>query len=147
MSVQNRFRCRSRTWLSQMGNTCEEFKLELDHLNNSLPWYHRCTLADPSYNISLTSNSVTDNTLIYDNQGQCDQGFTQTECLIYRGGMFDSSKSTSYGVASNIDGSGADSSDTFVNATSDVYSTDVFHFTPDISSEVAFGIRRVNTAG
>lgn len=61
--------------------------------------------------------------------------------------MFDSSKSTSYEVASSMSASGVDASDTFVNATSDAWSTDTFHFTSNTSSEVAFGIRRVNTAG
>lgn len=35
-----------------------------------------------------------------------------------------------------------DVSDTFVNATSAIWSTDMFHFTSNISSKVAFGIRR-----
>jgi len=61
--------------------------------------------------------------------------------------MFDSSESTSYGVASNMSASGVDPTDTFVNATSDAWSTDTFHFTSNISSEVAFGIRRINTTG
>ncbi|CAD0084697.1 unnamed protein product [Aureobasidium vineae] len=37
-----------------------------------------------------------------------------------------------------------DASDTFVNATSDAWSTDMFHFTTNISSKVAFGIRRAS---
>lgn len=40
--------------------------------------------------------------------------------------------------------SGADPSDTFVNATSDLWSTDRFQFTPNISCKLAFGIRRVS---
>lgn len=40
--------------------------------------------------------------------------------------------------------SGADSSDTFVNATSDLWSTDMFQFASNMSCKVSFGIRRVS---
>jgi hypothetical protein len=43
--------------------------------------------------------------------------------------------------------SGADTSDSIVIGTSDAWSTDAFHFTSNVSSEVVFGIRRVDTAG
>jgi hypothetical protein len=96
---------------------------------------------------SLTNDRLSNNTLIYDDQGQCGKSFTQVKCSTYRGGMFDTSNSTSYEAISSMSASGVDTSDTYVNATSDAWSTDTFHFTSNISSKAAFGIRRVNTGG
>lgn len=121
--------------------------MELVHLNKSWPWYHRCTLTETSRVNFLTEDRLSNNTLIYDGQGQCDKSFTQAKCSTYRGGMFDTDNSTSYEAVSSMSASGADPSDTYVNASSDAWSTDTFHLTSNISSEVAFGIRRVNTGG
>jgi hypothetical protein len=98
-------------------------------------------LTETSHFILLINDSQSNNTLIYDNQGQCDVSFTQAECATYRGGFFDPSNSTSYEAASSMSASGVDVSDTLVNATSGIWSTDMFHFTSNVSSKVAFGIR------
>ncbi|KAH0365833.1 hypothetical protein KCU65_g5806, partial [Aureobasidium melanogenum] len=85
---------------------------------------------------------LSNNTFVYDSQSPCDT-WTQAQCSTRRGGFFDHSDSTSYEPASNMNASEFDVSDTFVNATSAIWPTDIFHFTSNISSKVAFGIRRV----
>ncbi|KAG9757380.1 hypothetical protein KCU73_g4439, partial [Aureobasidium melanogenum] len=95
--------------------------------------------------LAMVPTFASNNTLVYDNQGQCDKGLTQAQCSTFRGGLFDSNNSTTYEAVASMSAAGVDASDTFVNATSDIWSTDMFHFTSNISSKVAFGIRRVNT--
>ncbi|KAG9513304.1 hypothetical protein KCV07_g8883, partial [Aureobasidium melanogenum] len=93
----------------------------------------------------MVPSFLSNNTFVYDSQSPCDtlQGtLAQAQCSTWRGGFFDHNDSTSYEAASNMSASEFDVSDTFVNATSAIWSTDMFHFTSNISSKVAFGIRR-----
>lgn len=89
------------------------------------------------------------NTYIYDTKGQC-SGDTQAWCSTYRGGLFNSTDSSTYSPTANINASGADPFDTWVNATvlqEDIWSTDTFRLTSNVSSVAPFGIMRANTAG